>query len=176
MSVLLKTSAKRSLLVAVMVTALAAHSVIAADDMLMATAETTEKLFIAPQYTANIVSITEGIQNFPLPRQLSNAIPFDADFTVIFAFGFTADKLNIKVTDNPAFGDRLMAFALAFSQGYGVYPFWGSVYSNDSSGGSFTIDIPVFAPGAMVWLFTGYQRPSVGDNPYSYEITLTFRQ
>ena len=155
MNLIVKTSTKCFLLVILIIIALS-------------------KVSPAAAYTINVVSVTEGILNLPLPRQLTNSIPFDGDVTVIFATGFTADKLSIEVSDNPAFGDRLMAFALVFHMNYGIYPFWGSVYSNDTSGNSFVMDIPSFSPGIMVWLFTGYQRPSVGENPYNYEITLSF--
>lgn len=145
------------------------------DDGASGLASIMKGLSIKPNYTINVISITEGIKDYPHPRQLTNFIPFDGDFTIIFAFGFTADKLEITVTDEEALGDRLVAVALAFYSNV-VYPFWGSVYSNSSSGRSFTIDIPVFQPGVLVWLFSGYQRPSVGENPYQYEIELSFPQ
>lgn len=133
-----------------------------------------EELALRPRATFNIVSITEGIKNYPLPRQLTNPIPFDSDFTIIVAVGFTGDKLDIKLTDQAALGDRLMGIALAFYKNR-VYPFWGSVYSS-STGSSFTITIPVDQPGVIVWLYSGYQRQSLGENPYQYTIELSFPQ
>ena len=180
MNLFAKTFTKRSLLVALIVLLLSGVSPAAGPEIDSEGEDVTglaggmDQLVISPHYTVNVVSVTEGILNLPLPRQLNNFIPFDGDFTVIVAAGFTGDKLSIKVSDNPGFGDRLMAFALGFYLNYGVYPFFGSVYSNDTSGNSFVMDIPVFAPGITVWLFTGYQRPSVGENPYNYQITLSF--
>lgn len=145
------------------------------DNAVSDVASIMRRLSILPTYTLNVISITEGIKDYPHARQLTNSIPFDGDFTVIFALGFTADKLKITVSDEEEFGDRLMAVALAFYSNF-VYPFWGSVYSNDASGNSFTIDIPVSQPGVVVWLFSGYQRPSVGENPYKYKIELSFPQ
>jgi hypothetical protein len=133
-----------------------------------------EALPITPNYTAHIVSITEGIENYPLDRQLTNFIPFDLDFTIILGWGYTADKLKIKVEDEEAFGDRLMAIAIVFYQN-STKVAWGSVYSNNTSGNSFDIEIPSYGPG-IVWLFSGYQRPSVGENPYKYRITLSYPQ
>jgi hypothetical protein len=147
----------------------------AADDAVLDVAGIMKDLSIKPNYTINAISITEGIKDYPHPRQLTNFIPFDGDFTIIFAVGFTADKLEITLTDEEALGDRLAAVALAFYSNF-VSPFWGSVYSNASSGKSFTISIPVFQPGVVVWLFSGYQRPSLGENPYKYEIGLSFPQ
>ena len=131
-------------------------------------------LALRPGATFNIVSITEGIKNYPLQRQLTNPIPFDSDFTIIIAVGFTGDKLDIKLTDQAGLGDRLMGIALAFYKNR-VYPFWGSVYSS-STGSSFTITIPVDQPGVIVWLYSGYQRQSLGENPYQYTIELSFPQ
>ena len=133
-----------------------------------------EELALRPLATFNIVSITEGIKNYPLQRQLTNPIPFDSDFTIIVAVGFTGDKLDIKLTDQSGLGDRLMGIALAFYKNR-VYPFWGSVYSS-STGSSFTITIPVDQPGVIVWLYSGYQRQSLGENPYQYTIELSFPQ
>ena len=73
-----------------------------------------EELALRPRATFNIVSITEGIKNYPFQRQLTNPIPFDSDFTIIVAVGFTGDKLDIKLTDQGGLGDRLMGIALAF--------------------------------------------------------------
>ena len=132
-----------------------------------------ESLPITPNFTAHVVSITEGITSYPLERQLTNFIPFDGDLTIILAVGFTADKLNIRVEDEEAYGDRLMAIALGFNQ-TGTKISWGSVYSNSSSGNSFDIEIPSSPSGIVVWLWSGYQRPSVGENPYKYRITLSY--
>ena len=129
---------------------------------------------LRPRATFNIVSITEGIKDYPLQRQLTNPIPFDSDFTIILAVGFTGDKLDIKITDEGGLGDRLMGIALAFYSNL-VMPSWGSVYST-SSGNSFTITIPVSQPGVIVWLYSGYQRQSLGENPYQYTVELSFPQ
>lgn len=129
---------------------------------------------LRPGFTFNIVEITEGIKSYPLERQLTNLFFADFDFTIIVAVGFTADNLDIKLIDKEDYGDRLMGIALAFYKNR-VYPFWGSMYSS-SSGNSFTISIPVDQPGIIVWLYSGYQRPSLGENPYAYTIELTLLQ
>jgi len=129
---------------------------------------------LRPGFTFHIVEITEGIQNYPLERQLTNPFFADFDFTIIVAVGFTADNLDIKLIDKADYGDRLMGIALAFYKYYSQ-PFWGSVYSS-SSGNSFTMSIPVSQPGVIVWLYSGYQRPSLGENPYAYTIELTLLQ
>jgi hypothetical protein len=129
---------------------------------------------LRPGFTFHIVEITEGIKNYPLERQLTNILFADFDFTIIIAVGFTADNLDIKLTDKEGYGDRLMGIALAFYKYYSQ-PFWGSVYSG-SSGASFTMSIPVSQPGVIVWLYSGYQRPSLGENPYAYTIELTLPQ
>jgi len=67
-----------------------------------------------------------------------------------------------------------MGIALSFYSNL-VLPSWGSVYSS-SSGNSFTITIPVSQPGVIVWLYTGYQRQSLGESPYTYSIELSFPQ
>jgi hypothetical protein len=132
------------------------------------------EMVLRPRATFNIVSITEGIKNYPLQRQLTNPIPFDSDFTIIIAVGFTGDKLDIKLTDAAGLGDRLMGIALAFYKN-AVQPSWGSVYST-ASGNSFTMTIPVSQPGVIVWLYSGYQRQSLGESPYTYSIELSFPQ
>lgn len=130
---------------------------------------------LRPRFTFHIVEITEGIQNYPLERQLTNPLFADSDFTIIVAVGFTGDNLDITLTDKEDYGDRLMGIALAFYKNY-TQPFWGSVYSTSASASSFTMSIPVSPPGVIVWLYSGYQRPSLGENPYEYTITLKFLQ
>jgi hypothetical protein len=129
---------------------------------------------LRPGFTFHIVEITEGIKSYPLERQLTNLFFADFDFTIIVAVGFTADNLDIKLIDKEDYGDRLLGIALAFYKYYSQ-PFWGSVYSS-SSGASFTMSIPVSQPGVIVWLFSGYQRPSLGENPYAYTIELSLPQ
>lgn len=177
MNIFVKTWTKSGLLLAMLaVIVLHPGVVMAAEseaDMVNDGMVSVESLPITPNYTANVVSITEGIENFPLDRQLTNFIPFDLDFTIIVGWGYNADKLKIELEDEEAFGDRLMAIAIAFYQNH-TQAFWGSVYSNSSSGNSFNIDIPSSSPGIVVWLFSGYQRPSGGENPYKYKITLSY--
>ena len=177
MKVFVKTCTKQSLLTAFFIMVLLSAGIaLAAEPAIGIEGDGTfseEAVKITPNFTFNITSITEGIEDLPLERQLTSNIPFDSDFTIIRTWGVTADKLKIEIEDDPAFGDRLMAIAVAFYQG-GALAFWGSVYSNDSSGNSFVIEIPSFSPGIVVWLFSGYQRPSVGENPYKYRITLSY--
>jgi hypothetical protein len=130
---------------------------------------------LRPLNTFHYVSITEGIRNYPLERQLTNILFADGDLTIISAIGFTGDELNIKLIDSAEYGDRLMAYAIAINAYY-IFPYWGSVYSTSSANSSFTIDIPVYPPGVIVLLYSGYQRPSLGENPYAYTIELSFPQ
>jgi hypothetical protein len=177
MNVFIKTCSKPGLLLAMLVgIVLHAGVILAAEpeaNMVNDVMVSVESLPITPTFTANVVSITEGIENFPLDRQLTNFIPFDGDFTIILAVGFTADKLKIRVEDEESYGDRLMAIAIGFNQ-TGAKISWGSVYSNSSSGNSFDIEIPSSPSGIVVWLWSGYQRPSVGENQYKYRITLSY--
>jgi hypothetical protein len=177
MKVFVKTCAKQSLLSAlcimVLLSAGFAQSAEPATGIAGDGTFSVEAVQITPNFTFNITSITEGIKDLPLERQLTNFIPFDSDFTIIRTWGYNADKLKIELEDEEAFGDRLMAIAVAFYQ-YHTQAFWGSVFSNSSSGNSFVIEIPSFSPGIVVWLWSGYQRPSVGENPYKYRITLSY--
>ena len=127
-----------------------------------------------PTFGFDIQIITEGVDNFPIEKQLSNFIPFDMDFTIITCIGWTGDKLTIELKDEEDYGDFLTGIALVFYQNQ-VKPFWGTVFSS-SSGDSFNITIPVTPPGVVVLLATGYWTPSIGENPYKYEINLSFPQ
>lgn len=178
MKVFVKTCAKQGMLTVLLfiMVLLSAGSTLVAESLAGIAGDGTfsvEAVKITPNFTFNITSVTEGILDLPLERQLTNFIPFDSDFTIIRTWGYNADKLKIELEDEEAFGDRLMAIAVAFYQG-GTQAFWGSVYSNSSSGNSFVIEIPSFAPGIVVWLWSGYQRPSAGENPYKYRITLSY--
>ena len=129
---------------------------------------------IFPTLGFDIQVITEGVNDFPIEKQLNNFIPFDMDFTIITCIGWTGDKLTIELIDEEDYGDFLTGVALVFYQNQ-MRPFWGTVFSS-SSGDSFNITIPVTPPGVVVLLATGYWTPSMGENPYKYRINLSFPQ
>jgi hypothetical protein len=174
MNVFVKTFTKPCLLLALLVMIVLPAGIIPAAEsevgMINDELVIVEAVPISPNFTFNFVSITEGITNLPLDRQLTNFFPLDSDLTIIRTWGYNADKLQIKLEDEEELGDRLAAFAIAFylNQNLG---FFGSVYSNSGTGDSFNIDIPSSSPGIVVWLFSYYQRPSVD---YKYKITLSY--
>jgi hypothetical protein len=132
-------------------------------------------------YTYGVFSITEGMRDYPITKHLTNSIPWSLDISVIFAIGWTGDKLYIKVTDDykrpegeepgdP--GDRLIGAAVA-QYNNGLVPYFGSTFSSTTDS-SFEIVIPVYEPGLTVYLMTGFWGKSQGENPYAYKITLSF--
>jgi len=129
---------------------------------------------IKPTYGFDFQIITEGISNFPVEIELTNFIPFDLHLMIIVAIGWTGDKFTITIEDKEEYGDALTGVALAFYSG-AVKPFWGNVFSGTSAK-SFSIDIPVSSPGVVVALTSGYWLPSPGENPYQYNIKLSFPQ
>jgi hypothetical protein len=132
-------------------------------------------------YTYGVFSITEGMRDYPITKQLTNSIPWSFDVSVIFAIGWTGDKLYIKVTDDykaPVAGqpgdpgDRIIGIAVAqYNDGNGAG--FGSLFSSTTDN-SFEIVIPVYAPGLTVYLMTGFWGKSRGENPYAYKIILSF--
>ena len=132
-------------------------------------------------YTYGVFSITEGMRDFPITKQLTNTIPLSFDVSIIFAIGWTGDKLYIKVTDDYKApvggqpgdpGDRLIGIAVA-QYNNGIVPYFGSTFSSTTDS-SFEIVIPVYEPGLTVYLMTGFWGKSRGENPYAYKITLSF--
>ena len=135
-------------------------------------------------YSYGIYTITEGMRDFPIQKQLSNTMPLSMDFSIIFAIGWTGDKLTINLTDNykkpigtePADpGDRLVGVAIAQYSEKEVVTYWSSVFSNPTHD-SCEIIIPAYPPAITVYLISGYWGISAGENPYSYTITLSFPQ
>jgi len=132
-------------------------------------------------YTYGVYSITEGMRDFPITKQLTNSMPWSFDVSVIFAIGWTGDKLFLKVTDNYKApkdgqpgdpGDRIIGVAVA-QYNNGIVPYFGSTFSSTTDS-SFEIAIPVYEPGLTVYLLTGFWGKSQGENPYAYKITLSF--
>lgn len=126
----------------------------------------------AVPYTYGLYTITEGMRDYPIKKQLANTIPLSFDLSVIFVIGWTGDKLFIKVQDELDYGDRIIGIAIA-QYGNDIMPYFNSLYSS-SSNNTFEITIPVYQPGITVYLLTGYWGESVGENPYSYKITLSY--
>lgn len=126
-------------------------------------------------YSYGVYTITEGMRDFPLQKQLSNTMPLSMDFSIIFAIGWTGDKLNIKLTDDGGDGDRLQGVAIAQYEGRELVPYWSTVYSTTAHD-SCEIIIPAYPPAITVYLISGYWGISAGENPYSYTITLSFPQ
>jgi hypothetical protein len=117
--------------------------------------------------------ITEGTNFYPLPtRQVEGPFPRDYDFTILGIFGFTGDKLTIKINDEGDLGDRLVAVALAQYASF-VQPFWGTMYSSDQQN-AFEISIPQSQPGSIVYLISGFFGQSTGADPFTYTITVSF--
>jgi len=127
-----------------------------------------------PIYHFGLELITEGTTNYTVERTMRNVFPFDLDFTVFVAWGYTGDKLSIKVADGGDTGDRIFGVALANSSGE-ITPSWGTLYSSDSQD-EFEIIIPVFQPGVVVYFISGFFAPSEGEDAYTYTITLSFPQ
>lgn len=129
----------------------------------------------AAPYTFGIYSITEGMRDYPIQKQLTNYMPLSMDFSIIFCIGWTGDKLYIQLTDDGGDGDRLQGIALAQYEGWEIVPYWSTVYSTTAHD-SCEIIIPVYAPGIAVYLLSGYWGLSQGDLPFSYTISLSFPQ
>ncbi len=134
--------------------------------------ETADLSLQAVPYTYGLYTITEGMRDYPIKKQLANAIPLSFDLSVIFVIGWTGDKLFIKVQDELDYGDRIIGIAVA-QYGNGMMPYFNSLYSS-ASNNTFEIIIPVYQPGITVYLLTGYWGKSLGANPYSYKITLSY--
>ena len=129
----------------------------------------------ASPFTFGIYSITEGMKDFPIQKQLTNTMPLSLDFSIIFCIGWTGDKLYIKLTDDGGDGDRLQGVAIAQYEGRELVPYWSTVYSTTAHD-SCEIIIPVYPPGIAVYLLSGYWGLSKGDLPFSYTISLSFPQ
>lgn len=129
-------------------------------------------VFQGAPYTYGVISITEGMRDYPITKQLTNSIPWSFDVSVIFAIGWTGDKLYIKVQDELAHGDRIIGIAVA-QYNNGLVPYFGSLFSSTTDS-SFEMVIPVYAPGLTVYLMTGFWGKSRGENPYKYQISLSF--
>jgi hypothetical protein len=126
-------------------------------------------------YSYGVYSITEGMRDFPIQKQLTNTMPLSMDFSIIFVIGWTGDKLYIKLTDDGGDGDRLQGIGIAQYDGRELVPYWSTVYSTTAHD-SCEIIIPVYAPGIAVYLLSGYWGLSIGENPYAYTIYLSFPQ
>jgi hypothetical protein len=105
---------------------------------------------------------------------MRNIFPFDLDFTVFVAWGYTGDKINIKVQDSGDPGDRIFGVALSQAEQQ-VTPSWGTLYSSGAQN-SFEISIPVFQPGVIIYFISGFFAPSTGTDAFSYTITVSFPQ
>jgi hypothetical protein len=143
-----------------------------ADTALPAAGESTAA---AVPFSFGLYSITEGMNDYPIQKQLTNTLPLSLDFSIIFCIGWTGDKLYIKLTDDGGDGDRLQGIALAQYEGWEIVPYWSTVYSTTAHD-SCEIIIPVYPPAITVYLISGYWGISAGENPYSYTITLSFPQ
>jgi hypothetical protein len=134
--------------------------------------------FRLPVYTVGFAVIQEGVGEYPLKtRQLRSFFPFDMDITLLAVWGYTGDKVTIKITDRGDAGDKMGAIALA-NFGSEITPHWGNLYS-ENPGDSFRIIIPVTKPDVYVWyiwLFSWYWVPSTGAEPYSYDIAVSYPQ
>jgi hypothetical protein len=126
-------------------------------------------------YSYGVYSVTEGMRDYPIQKQLSNTIPLSMDFSIIFAIGWTGDKLYIKLTDDGGDGDRLQGVALVQYEGWELVPYWSTVYSTTAHD-SCEIIIPAYPPAITVYLISGFWGLSTGDSPYSYTISLSFPQ
>ncbi len=116
--------------------------------------------------------ITEGTANYTVSRTMRARVPFDLDFTIIYAWGYTGDTFTIKVTDLGDRGDRLFAVATAVVDGRSTTE-WGTMYSS-SSQDSFEVIMPLESQG-VIYLISGYLTPSLGNiKPYSYTMTFAF--
>ncbi len=128
--------------------------------------------YVLPLYQFGYEVITEGTANYTIERTMRKNFPFDMDITVIYAWGYTGDNFNIKVTDLGDRGDRLFACAIAVYNGRATTE-WGTMYSS-SSQNSFDVTVPMESPGGYIYLLSGYFTPSLGEEPFSYSMTLAF--
>ena len=130
--------------------------------------------FDLPIYHLGFELITEGTINYTISRKMRNIFPLDLDLTVFFVWGYTGDKLILRIQDVGDQGDRIFAIALSCMQGETI-PKWGTLYSS-SAQNSFEITLPMFPPGAIVYLLSGFFTPSKGVDAYAYNITVSFPQ
>ena len=167
------------LLVLLLLCPLAAYSTGQAADKLLQDAAAEREAGVAPlaatPYSFGVYSITEGMRDFPIQKQLTNTMPLSMDFSIIFVIGWTGDKLYIKLTDDGGDGDRLQGIGVAHYEGRELVPYWSTVYSTTAHD-SCEIIIPVYPPGIAVYLLSGYWGLSQGDLPFSYTISLSFPQ
>jgi len=167
------------LLVLLLLCPLAAYSTGQAADKLLQDAAAEREAGVAPlaatPYSFGVYSVTEGMRDFPIQKQLSNTMPLSMDFSIIFVIGWTGDKLYIKLTDDGGDGDRLQGIGVAHYEGRELVPYWSTVYSTTAHD-SCEIIIPVYPPGIAVYLLSGYWGLSTGENPYAYTIYLSFPQ
>lgn len=115
--------------------------------------------------------ITEGTSNYPVQRTLTNFAPLDQDLTVFFLWGYTGDKFIVKITDSGDTGDRIMGIMYSSTDEIA----WGTMYSS-SSQKYFEMDIPIFEPGVLVFLYSAFISPSSGANAYTYTIEVSYPQ
>ena len=130
--------------------------------------------YVLPLFQFGYEIITEGTANYTIERTMRSAFPRDMDITVIYAWGYTGDKFTVKVTDLGDKGDRLFACLTAVVNGKATTE-WGTMYSS-SSQNSFDVTVPMESPGGFIFLLSGYFTPSLGDEPFSYTLTLAFPQ
>jgi hypothetical protein len=149
--------------------AAAAHDAAATDN-----SSDSPRHFRLPFFQFGYEIITEGTANYTAERTMRSAFPRDMDITVIYAWGYTGDKLTVKVTDLGDKGDRLFACAIAVVNGKATTE-WGTMYSS-SSQNSFDVTVPMESPGGFIYLLSGYFTPSLGDEPFSYSLTFAFPQ
>jgi hypothetical protein len=135
-------------------------------------------------YSYGFYTITEGMRDFPIQKQLSNTFPLSMDFSIIVAIGWTGDKLTIKMTDDYAKatatepgdpGDRLVGIALVQYGGEELVPYWSTVFS-DPTHDTLEMILTAEAPSFTIYLMSWYWGPSTGANPYTYTIYLSFPQ
>ncbi len=115
--------------------------------------------------------ITEGTSSYPITRTLTNSMPLDQDLTIFLLWGYTGDKFTVTLEDLGDTGDRLMGYMVT-STGEQR---WGTMYSS-SSQTSFSIDMPIFNTGVIVFLYSGFLTPSTGAEAYSYTIEVSYPQ
>jgi len=131
--------------------------------------------FQLPLVSFGFEFVTEGTNNLVLERQLRGSIPFDTDITLLYALGFTGDKVNIKITDGGDAGDRMVAVALAYGPN-DMTPYWSTLYSAGSQN-SFEISVAVTGNEMFIVLFSGFMLPTLDETePYGYTITLSYPQ
>ena len=150
----------------------AAGAAAARDAALADNSSDSPRHYVLPLYQFGYEVITEGTANYTIERTMRSNFPFDMDITVIYAWGYTGDKFNIKVTDLGGRGDRLFACAIAVANGNATTE-WGTMYSS-STQNSFEVTVPMESPGGYIYLLSGYFTPSLGDEPFSYSMTFAF--